>query len=60
MNTLLERTLAELSDRYTGLPDDYRRHVRAADTGTLERVYELALDDAPGSEIATLLGYDEI
>jgi hypothetical protein len=56
-NTLLARTLAELSDRYTGLPDDYRRYVRMADAATLERIYELAVADAPGREIAALLGY---
>lgn len=54
---LLQRTLAELNDRYTGLPDDYRRWVRQADTETLQIIYNLACDDAPGYEIAELLGY---
>ncbi len=53
---LLSRTLAELNDRYTGLPDDYRRWVRALDIETLKLVYQVALRDAPGSEIEALLG----
>ena len=56
---LLRLVLAELNDRYTGLPDDYRRWVRRADPETLRLIYNLACDDAPSRKISELLGYDE-
>lgn len=55
---LLQRTLAELNDRYTGLPDDYRHWLRRTDTETLQLIYNLAVDDAPSSKITELLGYE--
>ncbi|MDP3937732.1 MAG: hypothetical protein Q8R92_06310 [Deltaproteobacteria bacterium] len=54
--TLTAAVLAELANRYTALPDDYRTAVRGADEATLRRVHDLALADAPGREIAQELG----
>lgn len=56
--TLREQVVAELWDRYTGLPDDYRRYVDLANEETLIRVLELALDDAPEPQISEALGIE--
>lgn len=53
---LTRQVLAELADRYTGLPDGYRRYVQNADTATLRRVLALANSDAPGRDISDALG----
>jgi hypothetical protein len=55
---LRRQVLGELSDRYTGLPDDYRRYVDAADIDTLRAVLDMALDEAPGRKISAALGIE--
>lgn len=57
--SLTSKVLAELADRYTTLPDDYRRYVQDADTATLREVLALARADAPGRQIVKALGYSE-
>lgn len=53
---LVKQVLAELADRYTGLPDGYRGYVQDADTATLRRVLAMATADAPGKDISDALG----
>jgi hypothetical protein len=55
---LRREVLAELADRYTTLPDNYRRHVMAANTATLRQVWRLALADGPGHDICLALDID--
>lgn len=58
--SLRKIVLAELNDRYTGLPDDYRSYVREATLATLRKVRDLARADAGGRAIRAALGMPQI
>ena len=58
--SLRKVVLAELNDRYTGLPDDYRRYVQQSTITTLRRVRDLAQTDAGGRAIRATLGMPQV